>query len=81
VKLPRDVSGAEFAHALRHFGYEIVRQTGSHMRLARHHLGVEQHVTIPSHKSLKIGTLNNILGDVSLQVGLPKEALIEKPFR
>lgn len=68
------------AHALRRLGYEVVRQTGSHMRLTRHHAGEEQHITIPNHKSLKIGSLNNILGDIALQVGLSKDELVERLF-
>jgi hypothetical protein len=34
----------------------------------------------PAKKSLKIGTLNNILGDIASQVGLTKEDLVEKLF-
>jgi predicted RNA binding protein YcfA (HicA-like mRNA interferase family) len=79
VKVPRDISGIDLAHALRRFGYEIVRQTGSHMRLTRQ-AGDEQHITIPSHRMLKIGTLNNILGDIASQVGLTKSELVEKLF-
>ncbi len=33
MRLPRDVSGKELAQALSTFGYSVVRQTGSHMRL------------------------------------------------
>jgi predicted RNA binding protein YcfA (HicA-like mRNA interferase family) len=33
VKLPRDLSGDELARALRRYGYQITRQSGSHMRL------------------------------------------------
>jgi predicted RNA binding protein YcfA (HicA-like mRNA interferase family) len=80
VKMPRDLSGSDLARALRSFGYENVRQTGSHMRLTRYYAGNEQDVTIPNHKSLKIGTLNNILYDVALQLGLTKEELVGKLF-
>jgi predicted RNA binding protein YcfA (HicA-like mRNA interferase family) len=31
MKLPRDVSGADLAKRLGRLGYEITRQTGSHM--------------------------------------------------
>jgi predicted RNA binding protein YcfA (HicA-like mRNA interferase family) len=33
MKLPRDLSGPDLAKVLRSVGYEITRQTGSHMRL------------------------------------------------
>ena len=33
MKLPRDLSGLELAQLLRTVGYEITRQTGSHLRL------------------------------------------------
>jgi len=31
MKLPRDLSGVELAKLLRRYGYEITRQTGSHI--------------------------------------------------
>jgi predicted RNA binding protein YcfA (HicA-like mRNA interferase family) len=80
VKVPRDLSGTELARALRRLGYEVVRQTGSHIRLTRRHAGEDQHITIPGHKSLKIGTLNNILSDIALQVGMAKDELVEELF-
>lgn len=33
MKLPRDLTGLELAKALKALGYEITRQTGSHIRL------------------------------------------------
>ncbi|WP_460194630.1 type II toxin-antitoxin system HicA family toxin [Thermosynechococcus sp. FA-CM-4201] len=33
MKLPRDITGTELASTLKQLGYEIVRQTGSHIRL------------------------------------------------
>ena len=51
MRLPRDVSGEEFAVRLRRYGYEVTRQTGSHMRLTTMQEG-EHHVTIPHHSSL-----------------------------
>jgi len=32
-KIPRDISGRDLAKVLSKYGYEIVRQTGSHIRL------------------------------------------------
>jgi predicted RNA binding protein YcfA (HicA-like mRNA interferase family) len=57
MKLPRDVSGSDLAKALRRLGYQVTRQTGSHLRLTTTERG-EHHVTIPNHNPLKIGTLS-----------------------
>ncbi len=51
MKLPRDVSGDELAAHLRKYGYEVTRQTGSHMRLTTLQ-GGEHHITIPRHTIL-----------------------------
>lgn len=53
MKLPRDLSGRELAQALRIFGYEITRESGSHLRLTTTEQG-EHHLTIPDHKSLAV---------------------------
>ena len=79
MRLPRDLSGAELARALGRLGYEVTRQTGSHMRLTRSD-GDEHHVTIPDHDPLKVGTLNSILRDVAAHLGLAREELLEKLF-
>jgi predicted RNA binding protein YcfA (HicA-like mRNA interferase family) len=79
MKLPRDVSGADLAKALEKFGYEITRQTGSHMRLTSHNNG-EHHLTIPAHDPIKIGTLNAILREVANHFGLDRDALLNQLF-
>lgn len=48
MKIPRDISGLEFSKHLKSYGYEITRQTGSHIRLTTL-LNGEHHITIPSH--------------------------------
>ncbi len=79
MKLPRDISGEELAKLLRKYGYEITRQTGSHIRLTTH-LKEEHHITIPRHKPLKVGTLNAILKDVANHLGIYKKILIKESF-
>ena len=64
MKLPRDLSGAELAKLLRRYGYEITRQTGSHLRLTSSARGTQHHIAIPVHKNLKVGTLAGILKEV-----------------
>jgi len=79
MKLPRDVSGDELAQILSRIGYRITRQTGSHIRLTTEIQG-QHHVTIPNHKSLRIGTLSAIISNVANHVGKNKSDLIEELF-
>lgn len=46
---------------LSKFGYQQIRQTGSHIRLSSMLRGNEHRVSIPDHATLKPGTLNSIL--------------------
>ncbi len=46
MRLPRDLSGEELANRLRALGYEVTRQTGSHLRLTTQVEG-QHHVTVP----------------------------------
>jgi predicted RNA binding protein YcfA (HicA-like mRNA interferase family) len=78
-RLPRDVSGQELAQALGAFGYELTRQTGSHLRLTTEQSG-QHHVTIPRHSPLRVGTLASILQDVAQHFGLTRDAVQEKIF-
>jgi len=77
LKLPRDLSGEDLARLLGRVGYQVTRQTGSHMRLTRT-AEVEHRITIPSHGTLKVGTLNGILKDVAEHLKVGKEELIRK---
>jgi len=77
VKLPRDESGLSLARQLEKLGYAVTRQSGSHLRLTTTE-GGEHHITIPVHKSIKIGTLNSILTDIAGHFKISKEDLIKK---
>jgi len=79
-KIPRDISGQQLAGILKKYGYEIKRQSGSHLRLVTNIKGVQHKITIPNHYPVKIGTLNNILNDISEYMKLEKAALIEELF-
>jgi len=81
MKLPRDVGGKELANLLRQYGYQQTRQTGSHMRLTSSFKGVEHHLTIPRHDSLRIGTLNQILKDTAAYLEMDRQALIKGLFK
>jgi predicted RNA binding protein YcfA (HicA-like mRNA interferase family) len=80
LKLPRDLSGIELARLLRKFGYEVTRQTGSHMRLTTTVMGPEHHITLPAHQSLKIGTLAQILASIAEYLQTSREELTQKLF-
>jgi predicted RNA binding protein YcfA (HicA-like mRNA interferase family) len=77
VRVPRDVSGEALAKALRHLGYERVRQSGSHIRLTTE-LGGTHHVTLPNHNPMKLGTLTGILKAVATHHLLSLEDLVKR---
>ncbi|MHA1337706.1 MAG: type II toxin-antitoxin system HicA family toxin [Promethearchaeota archaeon] len=79
MKIPRNVSGEKLSKLLKKFGFRITRQTGSHMRLTSNINGIF-HITIPKHKNLKIGTLNNILSDIADYLNINKNELILELF-
>lgn len=75
MKLPRDISGLSLAKALKALGYEITRQSGSHIRLTSAVNG-EHHITIPAHDPIKIGTLAGILGDIARHHEISRDELL-----
>lgn len=77
MRIPRDISGKELAKRLSAYGYKVVRQTGSHMRLATG----DHHITIPAHDPLRVGTLSNILSDIADHLGKTKEELARELFQ
>ena len=79
MKLPRDLSGRELAAVLAKLGYQVTRQTGSHMRLTTE-VGGQHQITIPDHEALKVGTLNAILRDVSEHLGTTRDELLSLLF-
>jgi len=68
------------AKLLRAYGYQVTRQTGSHLRLTSNLRGLEHHVTIPAHKALKLGTLTSILLEVSTYLKIDREKLHREIF-
>ena len=79
MKIPRDLGAPELVKILGKFEDFETRQTRSHIRLTRKGTS-ENHITIPNHRQIKIGTLNNILNEISQQLDIPKKELIEKLF-
>ncbi len=79
MRLPRGLTGEDLARALRNLGYEVTRQTGSHLRLTTQMQG-EHHVTIPRHDPLRVGTLSAILVDLTRHHELSREDLLRILF-
>lgn len=59
------ISGKEAIKRFSLFGYVIVRQKGSHVRL---HAPGRSPITIPLHKELKIGLLRQALKDAGINI-------------
>ena len=79
MKIPRALTGLELIKLLKPFGYEIIRQTGSHIRIQTMQNG-QHYETIPRHDPIKIGTLNNILKNIAEHFSLTKEELVKQLF-
>lgn len=75
-KLPQ-VSGQELVRFLERLGYQIIRQKGSHIRLRRTTSVGEHNITVPDHKVVAKGTLNDIMTKVSLWNNISKDDLIK----
>lgn len=80
MRLPRDISGQDLIKYLKPYGYEVTRQSGSHIRLTTIRNG-EHHITIPNHSQLKIGTLSSILADIAIHFNVEKDQLITELFK
>ena len=66
------VSGDKLIKLLTKLGYEIIRQKGSHVRLRKKTEIGEHNITVPKHKEIAKGTLNDILSKVSLWNNISK---------
>ena len=66
AKLPTDLSGREVRTALERAGFVFRRQRGSHMILRRD--DPHARVIVPGHKTIRSGTLRQILHDAGLTV-------------
>lgn len=66
----RGISGKGTVRKFERYGYSVVRQRGSHVRL--HHYDSARHLplTIPLHKELKIGLLRQLMKDAGIELDL-----------
>ncbi|HLY60253.1 MAG TPA: type II toxin-antitoxin system HicA family toxin [Terriglobia bacterium] len=81
MKLPRDQDGQKLAALLGSYGYQITRQTGSHMRLTSTLKGREHHITVPTHKALSVGTLHGILREIAIYLEMELPRFADELFR
>lgn len=72
------ISYKELIKLLNQLGYNIERQRVSHIRLKKTLPSGQHSITVPAHKEIAKGTLNDILEKVSYCVNLSKEELISK---
>jgi predicted RNA binding protein YcfA (HicA-like mRNA interferase family) len=77
MKLPRDLTGLQLVKNLEILGYQVSRQTGSHIRITTLQSG-EHHLTVPAHNPLKTGTLSAILNDIAQHFNLTREELLSR---
>lgn len=81
MRLPRDLSGHEPIRLLRQYGYPPSRQVGSHIRLQSSLRGYPHQLTIPDHRSLRVGTLSAILSDVADYLKIERSRLEQELFK
>jgi predicted RNA binding protein YcfA (HicA-like mRNA interferase family) len=76
----RILSSKEVIKALNTYGFEVVNQRGSHVKLVRKAPTGRQVITIPENKELPVGTLKAIYNQISRFVSqdeLHKDFFIE----
>ena len=66
TKRPTGLSGQEVRRVLEQVGFIYQRQKGSHMILRRE--DPYSRVVVPDHKTLRLGTLRQILNEAGLTV-------------
>lgn len=80
MKLPLDLSGEQLAASLSRHGYEVTRQTGSHIRLTSRAQGRPHHITIPRHGVLRVGTLSAIPREIGANLEMSRDDLLGSLF-
>ena len=76
-KLPQ-VNGNKLIKFLQSTGYMVIRQKGSHVTLRKSTNIGNHNITIPKHENIAKGTLNDILGKISLWNNISREEIIDR---
>ncbi len=75
------MSGEDLAGRLRRcYGYELVRQRGSHMTLTRTADDESHRVSVPRHRALRVGTLGGVVRDVAEHLGVTQDEVRRELF-
>ena len=80
MRTPRNISGKELVKALKVYGYEVVRQNGSHISVTTERNG-QNHLAIPNHNPIKTGTLNGIISRVATHFNVKKDEVFMELFQ
>jgi len=70
------ISGDKLLKALKKLDYYVIRQKGSHIRLEKDFKTHKHKITIPNHKVIAFGTLNNIIKSICDKNNLLREELL-----
>ena len=73
------MSAKNLIKLLKVYGYEVVSQRGSHIKVTTQQNG-EHHLAIPNHDPIKIGTLNAILRQVAEHADKSREDIFKELF-
>ena len=77
-RTPRDVSGKDLVKVLSKYGYEVIRQSGSHIRMSITTKNGVGNITVPNHDSIRLGTLMSIISEVADHLKVTREEIINK---
>jgi len=73
----KNLSGNEVIKILESFGFNVVGQKGSHIKLVRHSTaGIKEVLLVPDHKLIAKGTQSAIIRQASAYI--PREELEKK---
>ena len=64
----------------RRYGYNLIQQTGSHLRLISNYKGHADYVSVPRHSYVKIDTLIDILNHVATHLEIDRDELARQLF-
>jgi predicted RNA binding protein YcfA (HicA-like mRNA interferase family) len=65
AKLPRNMSGRDLVKHLEKIGYAVDHQRGSHI-IMKHGERPLPRLSVPDHKTVRIGLLRNVIRDAGL---------------
>ena len=78
MKLPRDLSGAELVEILcRRWNYRQIHQEGSHILIETLE-PFPQRISVPAHRTLRLGTLHSILRSVARHKGIDRNEILHR---